>query len=119
MKPLPKTAKPTSHVLEKAHTDTCGPFVKSIHSNKYALNVVDDKSRLSMIYFLPKKDATTVLDRLKHWKAIVETITGRKLKVLQSDCGTEYKNKDQRFSRDRRCPSTAQHPRRSWPARCV
>jgi transposase InsO family protein len=49
-------------------------------------------SRKTWIYFLKTKDE--VFDRFREFKALVENATGKKIKVLRSDNGGEYIDKD-------------------------
>jgi transposase InsO family protein len=53
---------------------------------------IDDHSRKTWIYFLKTKDG--VLARFQEFKAQVENLTGRKIKVLRSDNGGEYTSRD-------------------------
>lgn len=73
--------------------DVCGPIrTPTISGNKYFVTFIDDYSRYSRVYLLKCK--SEVLEKLKEFKELAETYTGNKLKVLQSDNGTEYINRD-------------------------
>ena len=54
----------------------------------YYMTFIDDKTRLTHLYFLRKKDET--FDAYKKYKAWVETQMNKKIKVLNSDRGEEY-----------------------------
>lgn len=91
--PREKTAQRTSELLEIVHTDVCGPIrTPTIKGNKYFVTFIDDYSRYSRVYILKNKNE--VLDKFKEFKEIAETHTGKRIKFLQSDNGTEYINKD-------------------------
>jgi transposase InsO family protein len=55
------------------------------------LTFIDDYSRYTWVYFLRKK--SEVFEHLKDFKALVETQTGKKIKILRTDNGGEYINK--------------------------
>jgi transposase InsO family protein len=58
----------------------------------YYVLFIDDHSRKTWIYFLKNKDG--VLVKFQEFKAQVEKLIGRKIKVLRSDNGGEYTSKD-------------------------
>ncbi len=64
--------------------------MKSVGGAEYFLTFIDDFSRYVSVYFLKRKDE--VFSCFLGWKAMVERATGRKLKVLRSDNGGEYKS---------------------------
>eukprot|EP00253_Pinus_taeda_P032091 PITA_32091 len=53
---------------------------------------IDDHSRKSWIYFLKTKDE--VFDQFKEFKALVENLTRKRIKVLSSNNGGEYIDRD-------------------------
>eukprot|EP00253_Pinus_taeda_P006792 PITA_06792 len=65
---------------------------KALSGAKYFVTFIDDHSRKAWIYFLKTKD--DVFGRFKEFKALVENLTGKKIKVLRSDNGGEYVDKD-------------------------
>lgn len=76
-------------ILDYVHTDVWGPAsVTSKGGSRYFVTFVDDYSRYAWIYFLKHKNE--VFNTFKKWKAMVENRTGKKLKTLRSDNGTEY-----------------------------
>src|SRR4051812_10294751 len=85
-----KTAKhKTEEILDYVHTDLWGPTsVESRTGHRYFVSFVDDYSRKVWVYFLRHKSETFA--KFKLWKAEVENQTGRKIKCLRSDNGTEY-----------------------------
>jgi hypothetical protein len=76
--------------LDMIHSDLMGPFY--IHPSKREVFLIffDDFSRFTWIYFLRKK--SKVFQHLKDFKALVETQSGKKIKVLQTDNRGEYVN---------------------------
>ncbi|UYV63078.1 hypothetical protein LAZ67_2003065 [Cordylochernes scorpioides] len=83
----------SKQTLELIHTDICGPMpVKSTGGNRYFLSFVDDFSRRITVYFLKNKDE--VLKHFDIYRATVERQTGNKIKVLRSDNGLEFCNRD-------------------------
>lgn len=75
------------------HSDICGPMsTKAFSGAEYFVTFIDDHSRKTWIYFLKTKDE--VVDWFKEFKALVENLTGKKIKVLRSDNGGEYVDKN-------------------------
>jgi hypothetical protein len=67
--------------LDLIHSDLMGPFLHpSINKVRFFLIFVDDFSRFTWIYFLRKK--SEVFQHLKDFKALVETQSRKKIKVL-------------------------------------
>lgn len=80
-------------VLGLIHSDICSSMcTRSINGVEYFVTFIYDHSRKNWIYFLKTKDY--VFDQLKEFKALVENLTGRKIKILCSDKGGEYTDKN-------------------------
>jgi len=80
-------------VLGLIHLDICDPMsTKSLSSVEYFITFIDDYSRKTWIYFLKTKDEVFI--QFKEFKAIVENLTRKNIKVLHSDNGGEYVDKD-------------------------
>jgi transposase InsO family protein len=80
-------------ILELIHTYVCGPMtVSSLNEYLYYVLFIDDHSRKTWIYFLKTKDR--VLARFQEFKARVENLTERRIKVLRSNNGGEYTSRD-------------------------
>ena len=94
---FPKEGKRTNDLLELVHSDLCGPMSENSHSGfRYLLLFIDDASRMTFGYYLKHKSET--FEKFKEFKAFAELQTGKKLKRLRSDNGTEYTNNNfQRF----------------------
>jgi hypothetical protein len=83
----------SKEILDLIHLDVCGPMtVASLNGYLYYVLFIDDHSQKTWIYFLKNKDG--VLAKFQEFKAQVENLTGRKIKVLRSDNGGEYTSKD-------------------------
>jgi hypothetical protein len=73
-------------ILERVHTDMCGPFlVSSIENHKYYVIFLDDISRKCGILFMQKKDQT--FSKFCEFKAFVEKELGKQVKAPRSDNG--------------------------------
>lgn len=78
-------------LLDVIHTDVCGPMrTSSLGGAFYFVTYTDDFSRKSMVYFI--KNKYEVFDTFMEYKALVENQTGKTIKTLRSDNGTEYVN---------------------------
>ena len=79
----------TEGILEYIHTDVWGPTkMTSLGGKHYFVTFVDYFSRRVLVYTLKSKDE--VFETFLVWKKMVENQTGRNIKVLRSDNGTEY-----------------------------
>jgi transposase InsO family protein len=58
----------------------------------YYVSFIDDYSRKTWIYFLKSKDE--VFSKFKEFKALIENLSERKIKILRSDNGGEYTSKE-------------------------
>lgn len=65
---------------------------RAISCVEYFVAFIDDHSRKTWIYFLRTKGE--VFDRFKEFKALVENHIGRNIKILHSENGREYTNKN-------------------------
>jgi transposase InsO family protein len=64
----------------------------SVSGYVYYLSFIDDYSRKTWIYFLKTKDE--VFNKFKEFKALIENLSERKIKILRSDNGGEYTSKE-------------------------
>ena len=93
-----QTAKPFNHtsdrcknLLDIVHSDVCGPFnVSTMGGARYFVTFIDNHSRWCVVYLLKRKDE--VFEKFTQYKNMVENITGRNVKALQTDNGTEFCN---------------------------
>jgi transposase InsO family protein len=79
--------------LELIHSDVCGPMPSfSISAYVYYVSFIDDYSCKTWIYFLKSKDE--VFSKFKEFKALIENLYERNIKILRSDNGGEYTSKE-------------------------
>ncbi|CAB0002804.1 unnamed protein product, partial [Nesidiocoris tenuis] len=89
--PFHRSQKRRENLLDLVHVDLCGPMeTMSIGGARYFLTLVDDHSRHVFVYIL--KEKSQVKKYLADFKALVECQTGRKIKAIRSDNGTEFCN---------------------------
>jgi transposase InsO family protein len=87
--PFERSVSQTSEILELVHTDVMGPMeTKTISGARYIVTFLDDYSGMVFVYFL--KEKSEVYDFFVRFKTLVENQTGKKIKKLRSDNGTEY-----------------------------
>ncbi|GKD61141.1 putative ribonuclease H-like domain-containing protein, partial [Tanacetum coccineum] len=87
-----KVLNPITKPLFMLHMDLFGPtFVSSLMHKKYCLVVTDDYSRFTWVLFLTTKDETSEI--LKNFIKEIENLVDKKVKIIKSDNGTEFKNK--------------------------
>lgn len=91
--PFSSASNRSSKILEIIHTDVCGPMrVNSIGGARYFATFIDDHSRWWEVRFLNSKGEIT--NAFKELKAMVEKQTGEKIRIVQSDNGREYCNRE-------------------------
>ena len=82
-------------VIYPIHSDIIGPLPTPSYGNsRYFLTFIDDFSRYYWVYFLNQK--YEVFETFKVFKALVENKNGNKIKVLRTNNGKEYANKNLR-----------------------
>jgi hypothetical protein len=64
----------------------------SISGYVYYVSFIDDYSRKTWIYLLKSKDE--VFNKFKEFKALIENLSERNIKILRSDNGGEYTSKE-------------------------
>lgn len=75
------------------HSDLWGlAQVPSLSGGKYFMTLIDDNSRNIWLYIVKTNDQP--LQKFKIWKAIVENYIGLQVKVLKTDNGLEFHNKE-------------------------
>lgn len=80
-------------LLDVIHTDVCGPFpVKSLGGAKFFVSFIDDYSR--KVYVYPLKSKAEVFSKFVIYKKLVENQLDSTIKIVRSDNGTEYVNKN-------------------------
>lgn len=77
---------------EYVHSDVCGPIqVKSQGGASFYVTFIDDSTGFCSVYFFKNKDE--VFEKFKTYDRLVENKFGKKLRMIRSDNGGEYKNK--------------------------
>ena len=90
---FPRSGSKVDSVSGLIHSDICGPMsTRALSGAEYFATFIDDHSRKTWIYFLKTKDE--VFDRFREFKAPIKNAIGKKIKVLRSDNGGEYIDKD-------------------------
>lgn len=86
---FPNTHVKSNEKLEIVHTDLCGPIrTRSFGGASYFITFIDESSDWTEVRFLKNKsDAFEVFREVKN---LLERQSGRKIKFVQSDRGTEY-----------------------------
>ncbi|TYK11979.1 gag/pol protein [Cucumis melo var. makuwa] len=75
--------------LELIHSDLCGPMnVKARGGFEYFISSIDDYSRYSYLYLMEHK--SEALEKFKEYKAEVEILLSKRIKILRSDRVGEY-----------------------------
>jgi hypothetical protein len=83
----------TKGILDYVHSDIWGPVrTPSKGGAQYFMSFIDDYSKKAWVYFL--KNKSEAFAKFKIWKAEVENQTGRKIKCLRTNNGTEYRDGD-------------------------
>lgn len=91
--PFPNSGSRANALLDIIHTDLCGPMeTPSVGGGKYFITFIDDYSRKVYVYFL--KNKMDIKSVFKKFKDEVENELERKIKILRSDNGKEYCNKE-------------------------
>lgn len=91
--PFKSEGNRANQLLELVHSDVWGPCsVKSFSGKRYFVTFVDDFSR--KLFVVAMKNKSEVFDNFKRFKTMAEKQTGHQLKILRSDNGTEYCNKN-------------------------
>ena len=87
--PFSKSDSKAEGILELIHSDVCGPMPStSLSGYVYYVSFIDNYSRNTWVYFLKSKDE--VFGKFKEFKALIENLLERKIKILRSDNGGEY-----------------------------
>ena len=90
--PFSKSDSKEEGILELIHSDVCGPMPStSLSGYVYYVSFINDYSRKTWVYFLKSKDE--VFGKFKEFKALIENLSKRKIKILKSDNGGEYTSK--------------------------
>ena len=89
----PPSEQYTKRPLQRIHSDLIGP-IKHKGKNLFILTVKDDYSRHTNIYFIKKKSAEEVKEKLSDYIEHNEHRTGFKVAEFKSDNGLEFMNNE-------------------------
>lgn len=88
----PKLSNTELEVLEVVESDIQGPFpVIAFDGTKENVKFIDSKSGYCKMETIPNGEANTVLHVFKRFKARMERRTGKKIKNIRTDDGSEFK----------------------------
>lgn len=91
--PFPISTSRSNEICAIIHVDLCGPMeVSSLNGSRYLFLLKDDHSNYRTAYFLTNK--YEVHNKLKEFIMHVKTQTGKSIKVIRSDNGKEFVNKE-------------------------
>ena len=80
--------KKKSEPLDPVHSDVCGPMpVRSLGGASYFITFIDDSTRKVWVYPMARKD--DAFQCFQKFLALVENMSGKKLKCLRTDNGGE------------------------------
>lgn len=92
-RPFGSSVSRPKEILDLIHSGVCGPMTpKSLGGHLYYVTFVDDHSRKTWAYLMKNKDE--VFTKFQEFKAEVENLTKRRIKILRSDNGGEYTSKE-------------------------
>jgi hypothetical protein len=114
--PFPKSDSKAEGFLELIHLDVCGPIPStSLSRYVYYVLFIDQYYHKTWVYFLKSKDE--VFGKFKEFKALIENLLERKIKILRSDNGGEYTSKEFvrffRYARIKRELTTPYNPQQN------
>lgn len=93
---FPRSETRSTRILDLIHSDVCGPLlVDSVKGASYYVTFIHSSPRKTWIYFMRTKDE--VFSQFKGFKALVENLIGKKIKVLRSDNGGEYTSNEFKY----------------------
>ena len=90
--PFPKQGSRMTRPLEQLHMDLQGPLATSLAGYCYSLGIVDCHSRSGWKFYLKTKDETS--NNVISFVTEIETQTGKKVKRIRCDGGSEFLNKE-------------------------
>jgi hypothetical protein len=87
--PFPKRSKShANEILERVHSDICGPFPNGYGGFKYFLTTLDDYSSWGTVHLMRKRSETP--QKMATFKACAEKSHNAKLRILRVDNAPEY-----------------------------
>lgn len=86
-----KKLNPAKHILQRIHSDVCGPLPLSIGKSRYFVTFIDEYSRKAWVF--PMKKKSHVTDLFIDWCRRQQRQSGEVVHFLFTDNGGEYMNK--------------------------
>ena len=88
-KPFSSSDSKAKGILDIIDSDVCGSMATtSLSGYNYYVSFIDDFSRKTWIYFMKGKNE--VFGKFKEFKAIIENLSEKKIKIFRSDNGGEF-----------------------------
>jgi hypothetical protein len=92
-KPFSSSNNRSNKILDLIHSDVCCLMpVKSLGGSLYYVIFIYDYSRKTWLYLLKTKDE--VFNKFQEFKAEIENLTNKKIKILRTNNGGEYTSKE-------------------------
>jgi transposase InsO family protein len=113
--PFTKSDNKADGILDIVNSYVCGPMPStSLSEYVYYVTFIDDYSCKTWVYFFKLKDE--VFEKFKDFKALVENLSEKKIKILMLDNGGDYNPnefkyfcRDAKIKRDFTTPYNPQH----------
>ena len=87
--PFPGSESKSKGDLDIVHSNMCGPMIAtSLSEYVYYVSFIDDYSCKTWFYLLKGKNE--VFSKFKGFKAFVEKVSEKKIKIFRSDNGGEF-----------------------------
>lgn len=91
--PFNRSEHKSTRTCELIHVDTCGPMEEpSVGGSKYFVVIKDDYSNFRSVHFVKTKDQ--IKHVIEDFINKAENNTGNKVKIIRSDNGLEFVNRD-------------------------
>jgi hypothetical protein len=91
--PFPSSNNRSKEIIDLIHSYVCGlMLVKYLGGSSYYKIFINDYSRKTWLYLLRTKDE--VFNKFQEFKAEIENLTNKKIKMLRTDNGGEYTSKE-------------------------
>ena len=88
---IPRVVSTEHELLEVIEMDSQGPFPVIAHNGSSSnIKFIDNKSAYVKMETLPDRKAKTALDAFISFKTRLELRTGKKIKIVRTDQGTEF-----------------------------
>lgn len=96
---FPISTSTTDSPLQLVHMDVMGPFpIESLGGSRYVLTLLDDHTRFSAVHCLSSK--AQVADKAKETLRLWQRQTGKQLKKIRTDNGSEFKSDLDRWAKE-------------------